>query len=744
MKVTGVVQGVGYRPYVYNYANYFCIKGWVSNHGSALVMDIEGARKDIKNFLLQVVKKPPDLATIEKVKVISQAYRGHKDFRIETSSVDEKEPKFIGMDIATCPDCLREIFNPLSSRYQYPFTTCTACGPRYSMIKQLPFDRKNTTMNSFQMCPTCHKEYTNPSHRRFHAQANCCPDCGPTLRLLTQAGEEVCCDDPIRETIRRLKQGKIVAIKGLGGFHLTCDAKNEEAVVILRKRKNRPHKPFAIMVKDVETAKSLCFISEKEEKILSSNKRPILLLRKKENSILSDKIAPNINRLGIMLPYTPLHYLLFQKGISSLVMTSGNRSTAPIQYKNRQAIKQLRKIVDYFLIHNREIYIPVEDSVVKVIDDQEVIIRKARGYTPYIFDMKGNREMLALGAEQKNTFCLSQNGYGYMSQYIGDLTDLDTYMVYKRIIAHLTNLLGSKPKVLIHDLHPRFLSTQYAMQLTGKKMSVQHHHAHMVSCMVEHHLFCPVIGVIFDGTGLGTDGNLWGGEFFIGTREKFFRVGHFQYVSIQGGDQSIRQPWRVAVSDLHSINYDCKDILTGIDEKEIDTVKQALDNHLNCYKTSSVGRLFDGVAALLNLCREITYDAQAAIELENHLDPSVQEGYAFYIGEQGGVYTILYKSILLGILEDIKGGISTAIISAKFHNTIGNITVDLVCKIGKRYGIKEVVFSGGVFENDYLLVYILKKIKEKGFIGYYHQKIPTNDSGISVGQLAIAQAKEGK
>ena len=740
----GVVQGVGYRPYVYNQATIFNIKGWVSNHGSALVVDLEGERKDIKRFLHRIIKRPPRLATIEKVEAMPKEYIGYKDFKIKPSSLGENMISFITGDVATCEDCLRDIFNSVNPRYQYAFTNCTACGPRYAIIKRLPYDRINTTMESFQMCPICEKEYLDPTNRRFHAQPNCCPNCGPSLKLLTSKGDDVRSEDPIRDTINFIKQGKIVAIKGLGGFHLACDAKQPETIGRLRKRKNRPHKPFAIMVKDLETAQRLAYISQEEERVLLSHKRPILILNKKESSILPDIIAPNTKKIGIMLPYTPLHYLLFQEDISFLIMTSGNVSGGPIQYESHQGIEYLGNIVEYFLVHNREINIPVEDSVVKVIADQEVVIRRARGYTPYVLNMQVNNDIIALGAEQKNTFCLSKNGYGTMSQYLGDLKDFDAYTTYRKAIENLTDLLDVTPQILAYDLHSKLLYSQYPKHQLGKKVPVQHHHAHMVSCMVEHNLFTPVIGVVFDGTGLGTDGTIWGGEFLLGTRENFIRVGHLKYVTVQGGDQAIKEPWRVALSYLHSMNYDLKDVLTGIDKEEINTVKQALDKHINCYETSSMGRLFDCVAALLNIRHRITYDAQGAIELENILTPYTQADYDFEIIEKDDTYQINYDGIILGILRDIDQGMSPSIISAKFHNTIINATVDLVCRISKRYGIKQVVLSGGVFQNNYLLLHTLEKLRKRELAVYYNQQIPTNDSGISVGQLAIADAMEGK
>lgn len=744
VKIQGVVQGVGYRPYVYNQAIIFNIKGWVNNQGSALVLDLEGERNNIKGFLKKIIKEPPKLANIENVKVIPEKITGYKEFNIVKSSSCANEIKFVASDVAICPECLNDILDSSNPRYEYAFTNCTSCGPRYSIIRKLPYDRINTTMKFFEMCPTCEKEYKDPSNRRFHAQPNCCPKCGPTLKLIDSQGEDLQCDNPIRDAINYIKQGKIVAIKGLGGFHLACDAKNKEVIDILRRRKNRPHKPFAIMVKDIETAKNIAYINEDEEQVLISNKRPILILNKKESNILPDIIAPNTNKIGIMLPYTPLHYLLFEQGIFYLIMTSGNISGGPIQYENDKAIESLKNITDYFLLNNRDINIPVEDSVVQVIDNKEVVIRRARGYTPYAINMQLNNNIIAFGAEQKNTFCVSKSGYGYMSQYLGDLKDFDSYETYEKAIDNLTNLLDFKPNMIAFDLQSKYPCLQYPKYKFARKVAVQHHHAHMASCMVEHNIFNSVIGVVFDGTGLGTDETIWGGEFLVGTRENYERVGHLKYVTIQGGDQAIKEPWRVALSYLHSINYDANKVLKEIDEEEIYIVTQALEKNINCFKSSSMGRFFDCVSSLLNLRHKITYDAQGAIELENILNPSIKEGYEYFIIDKDNTFQIDYESIVRGILREIKEKIPTSIISAKFHNTIGNATVDLVCRISKCYDIKQVVLSGGVFQNNYLLLYISKELRDRGLFVYYNQQIPINDSGISVGQLAIADATEGK
>lgn len=741
--VFGVVQGVGYRPYIFNQAKLHNIKGWVNNQGSALVMDIEGAPNNIKDFLITTIKKPPSLAFVESVKAKVENPIGYIEFTI-TNSIDvQKGDVFIANDVSICTDCLNEILRPDNRRYNYAFTNCTACGPRYSIIEKLPYDRENTTMSNFEMCFDCKKEYNDQTNRRFHAQPNCCPSCGPSLSLFANNRELISCTDPIKETIELLQNGKIVAIKGIGGFHLSCNACDDNAVKLLRIRKNRPHKPFALMVKDLENAKKICYINKSEELALLSNKRPIVLLEKRNTNCLSMAIAPNNNKIGIMLPYSPLHYLLFESDISSLVMTSANTCNTPIQIDNTNAFEKLNHIADYFLLHNRKINIAVEDSVVKVLDNIEIVVRRGRGYSPFAFPMRSKENILAMGAEERSTFCLSQNSYGYMSQYLGDLKDLDAFESYIKAIDNLQLLLGVKPKIFAYDYHSKYNSTTYGSTQLGKKMKIQHHHAHMVSCMVEHNLDHPVIGVIFDGTGLGLDQKLWGGEFFVGSRKTFKRVGHFDYITIQGGDLAMKEPWRIAVSYLHSLEGNYLNVLEDIEEQKISLIRLAIDKKINCFDSSSVGRLFDCIAAIINLRQCISYEAQAAIELENIIDSKIKSGYSYLINENSEMLTIDYKKIIMCVLEDIEKNVDPSTISAKFHNTIGNITVEMVRNISRKNSIKQVVLSGGVFENNYLLKYVVHKLSELGFNVYFNQQIPTNDSGISVGQLAIADAMEG-
>lgn len=653
--------------------------------------------------------------------------------------------KLVSPDIGVCDRCMEEVQNPTSSRYRYAFTNCTECGPRYSIIKALPYDRDNTSMKPFPLCLNCDEEYSSPESRRFHIQSNCCNVCGPSLFLTDCQGKIIYSTDPIKRVIELVKRGKIIAIKGIGGFHICCDAMNAETVDELRRRKNRPHKPFAVMAGSMDEVRKHCELSIQEQELISSSKKPIVLLNKNQLCKLPDNIAPNQKRLGIMLPYSPVHHLLFETDIELMVMTSGNIGGMPIQYKNEDAIEHLKVIADYFLFHNRDIHNPIDDSLIKVVAEKEMVSRRGRGYIPYVQNIGTSEEILALGAEQKSTICFSQNGYAYMSQYLGDLKDMDVYEQYKRTIENMTSLFSFKPKVYVHDLHSQYLSARYAIQQQEIRVSVQHHHAHMVSCMVEHKLFDNVIGVIFDGTGLGNDGGIWGGEFFVGDRRNFRRVGHLKPVLLQGGDMLVIEPWRIAVCYLLHMGYDPKDCLEGISSSDIKVVCQALASNFNCHLSSSMGRLFDCAASLIGIRQNISYDAQAAIELENIIDSSVGDtGYSYSINENNDVLELDFEAIITDLLKDKKCNISASVISARFHNTISNAAVDMLLRIRNKYQINHVALSGGVFENIYLLEAIYKKLKDESFKVYFNEQIPINDSGISVGQLAIANEAIGK
>lgn len=757
IKIYGIVQGVGFRPFVYEKARNFKIRGSVQNIGGAVVIDCLGERENIKRFMFNVIKRPPSIAKIERVEctlikkdlsTISCLDENEfiikenidKKFVIKESAEQKNEMRFVSPDIAVCDECLEDIRSKGNLRYKYAFTNCTQCGPRYSIIKALPYDRQNTTMKEFYMCEECKDEYENPLSRRFHAQPNCCEKCGPKLFLTNNRGDQVKCEDPIKETISLIEEGKILAIKGIGGFHLVCDGRNEQAINLLRSRKQRKDKPLALMAKDIGVIKEICYISDKEGEVISSNKRPIVILKKKYPFILPEAIAPKQNSLGVMLPYTPLHYLLFNEKLDLLVMTSGNISSMPMEYKNEAALEHLNTVADYFLMNDREIYVQVDDSVVKVIGEVEKVIRGARGYRPYSLKTGVKNDIIAVGGQQKSTICVSKNGYAYLSQYLGTLGEFNCYKNFKYVLKHFCNLFDINEEVLAYDMHPAYSSTKYAKEKKMRKIEVQHHHAHMVSCMAEHSIYDSVIGIIFDGTGFGLDGSIWGGEFLVGNRSVFKRAGQLKYVNLQGGEQAIKEPWRCASSYLYALGYDPEKIIQGVDNEKIKVVKQALDSKINCFLSSSVGRVFDAVAALCGIRNSISYDGQAAIELENIIDYKIKESYLWDIKEANGIFNIQYKSIIEGILGDIQKKELISKISSKFHNSLIKASCDLVCKLREKEHIDKVVLSGGVFENHYLLKGIYVNLIKQGFKVFYNEQIPTNDEGISFGQLHVANA----
>lgn len=740
LKIYGIVQSVGFRPFVYNRAKKFKITGWINNSGGSVVIDLTGTKENIKNFILDIIKNPPAQAVIEKVECSTLKYYDYHNFIIKESLKNNSSVKFIPADIAACPKCINEVINKKDRRYKYAFTSCTQCGPRYSIIKSLPYDRKVTTMNRFKMCESCEEEYNNNLNRRFHSESNCCHECGPSLMLMNNKREIINCEDIIEKVIFLIKIGKIIAIKGIGGFHLVCDGRNEKAISELRMRKKRPAKPLAVMIKDINFIKKYCEVSKKEEEILTGSKRPIVLLKKNTDFSLPHNIAPNQKKLGVMMPYTPLHYLLLEKELDVLIMTSGNISGRPMEYKNDDALENLNNISDYFLMHNREIVVPVDDSVVKVLNDKECIVRRGRGYSPSTENLGVRDNILALGPEQKNSISLSKNGYVYTSQYLGDLKKLDYYENYRYVLKHLINLLDVKPQVLVQDMHPSYITSEYADSLNIRKIKIQHHHAHMVSCMAEYGIFNKAIGVIYDGTGFGTDGNIWGGEFLIGTRSHFKRVGHLKYVSIQGGDAAIREPWRSSASYLYSLNYPIEKFINNVNRPSMDIITQALSSSLNCYKSSSMGRLFDAVSSLLGLRNYITYEGEASIALENIIDEDINESYICNIDNINNVFQIGYKDIIYGVIKDIEKGVSKSVISAKFHNTISSVTCELVIRLSKLYKIKNVILSGGVFQNEHLLKSIYDELILRGLSVFFNSKIPINDNGISFGQIAAANA----
>lgn len=738
--LTGIVQGVGFRPFVFRTAVRLGLKGWVENQGSSVIIDIEGKENRIKEFTQILQNECPENADVAELHICPQPFFGYSDFLIKTSSTEANIANFLPADIAMCESCIREFITAKAKRFKYPFTSCTDCGPRYSIIGSLPYDRENTSMSKFEMCPQCAAEYRSPSERRFHAQTNCCPDCGPVLKLLDAQGNTANSSDPAKMARQLIRQGKILAVKGIGGYHLCCNAEDPSAVQRLRSLKNRPQKPLAIMARNIEAVHKICEVIKKEEEILTGRKKPILLLRKKVPEYLPLDIAPNQKKLGIMLPYTPLHFLLFPDGLDYLVMTSGNISGSPICYQDSNAISSLGNIAEYFLTHNREITVPVDDAVSKVVDAHEVLVRCGRGYAPLTIPIESENEVLAVGAEQKSSVCIVRNGFATVSQYIGNLNGYKTYQVFNRQIEHFKGLFQLRPEIFVHDLNPDYISTGYVMDQVGQKIQVQHHHAHMAGCMAENKLAQDVIGVIYDGTGLGTDGTIWGGEFFVGSLSGVLRVGHLKYVTLQGGDSVVKEPWRCAECYLLALGFEPHEFLPIIDSVALDTVKAAIRNDIKCFESSSMGRLFDCVAAFCGFQTKITYDAQAAIELESIIDMEVRSFYNYRILDSENGIILEYDDILSEILGDIQNRVPKSFISSKFHNTLIEATAECVCIIREKTMLEDVVLSGGVFENTYLLERLVWKLRNLSFNVYYNRLTPTNDGGISFGQAVAASA----
>lgn len=739
--VTGIVQGVGFRPFIFQIARRYGLYGWVFNSSAGVQIEVEGEEKALQGFFEDLTMQLPPLARIEAISVREAEPAGYESFEIRQSRAVPGEYVAIAPDVCTCADCLRELFSAGDRRYGYPFINCTNCGPRFSIIRDMPYDRPHTSMGPFPLCPECGREYHDPADRRFHAQPNACPACGPHLEFLggkpLQSGQ----GDPVALTVQALAEGKIAAIKGLGGFHLACDATKEAVVAQLRRRKHRYGKPLAVMMADLEQVRHFCELSPAEEKLLLSPRRPIVILKQRADTGMAPSVAQGLPTLGVLLPYTPVHYLLLSGCKHPLVMTSGNISEEPLVSDNGEAIAKLADIADCFLLHNRDIVNKIDDSVTRLLAGREAVIRRARGYAPEpVLLPEQLPEILACGPEQKNTFCLTRGCQAFVSQHIGDLENLSTYEYYERMIDFYRYIFRSNPQIVAHDLHPRYLSTQYAQSLPNVRLvGVQHHHAHIAACMLENGLQDQVIGIACDGTGYGTDGNLWGGEFFLGSYRSFTRLGHLKYVRMPGGEKAIKHPYRMAFGYLYSLFGEeisrfsqFTDLIAG--EEQL-LMRQQMDKGLNAPLTSSCGRLFDAAAALLNIGRTVRYEGEAAIRLESIIDEHVCESYNFAIEEQ---YLLDPAPLLAELYQDAVKGISPPVMAAKFHNTLINALTLICCRIGAATGVKTVCLSGGVFQNAYLLEGILKKLTDNGFAAYWPQKLPANDGGISLGQAMMA------
>jgi hydrogenase maturation protein HypF len=747
IKITGIVQGIGFRPFVYNLAQEHLIRGWVLNDEKGVLIDAESEDGNLDRFIEEIPKFAPALACIESFDVRFLEPLGYTTFEIRKSTEAQEKFVLVSPDIATCHQCLFELFSPQNFRYRYPFINCTLCGPRFTIIQDIPYDRHKTTMASFTMCPVCQKEYKDPSNRRFHAQPNACPACGPSLQLVDRTGKEVP-GDPIEMTLTFLGNGSIMAIKGLGGFHLACDAKNQKAVSFLRSRKYREDKPFAVMCCDINEVKEHCEVSEEEERLLLGIERPIVILKRRRDSAIAPDVAPYQNTLGVMLPYTPLHHLLLNRRLRTLVMTSGNVSDEPITYKNVEAEKRLHGIADYFLFHNREIHMRCDDSVTRVFDGKPSILRRSRGYVPFPVKLPFPlRRILACGGELKNTFCLTRDHYAFMSHHIGDLENLETLTSFEKGIEHFKKLFFIEPEAVAYDLHPDYLSTQYALSLPKiPKIGVQHHHAHVVSVMAENGIEGDVIGVALDGTGLGTDGTIWGGEFMKANLRNFVRYGHLKKVPMPGGTMAIKEPWRMAMVYLSEAfgeeTENLKiDLMKRIDLNKWDVLKKMIKKKLNSPLTSSMGRLFDAISSILSVRDKVHYEGQAAIELEMIADPRGEEEYPFRIYREGNSMVIDPMETVQGVVQDLTENVPAAKVSGKFHHSIASLIIRACEMIRSEEKLNRVVLSGGVFQNILLLSLVTKGLRKLGFDVYTHHLVPPNDGGISLGQAVIGHMK---
>ena len=739
------MQGVGFRPFVYSRASKRALTGRVLNNATGVLIDLEGQAAAIDEFIRELELNPPPLSKIESIERVEDLTPiDYRDFQILESDASGKKIVPVSADASTCDDCLREMFDPTNRRYRYPFINCTNCGPRFTITEQVPYDRANTTMRPFEMCARCRTEYENPLDRRFHAEATACGVCGPTLRLLDADGNDVG-GDSLLKAKELLSAGRVLAIKGIGGFHLACDAQNSDAVLRLRTRKVREEKPFALMVRSIALIERFCELSEIDSSLLQSPARPIVLLNRNDESRLSQAIAPGVRTFGFMLPYTPLHYLLLEDMDQPLVMTSGNVSDEPIFFRDEDAINGLSRIAEYFLVHDRQIHIRTDDSVTRSLNGQSIVLRRSRGFAPAPIKtaFRFNQEILACGAELKSTFCLGRDQNAFVSHHIGDLENLETLRSFAEGIEHYQRLFDIHPQVVAYDLHPEYLSTKFALSLEGidRRIGVQHHHAHVASGMADNQIEGDVIGVAFDGLGFGLDGKLWGGEFFVADFTRAQRVAHLTNVPLPGGTRAIREPWRMAAAYLQRTfgeNFWNLDLpfTRELDGNSWKTVRSMIASQLNCPETSSMGRLFDAVSALLNVRKEITYEGQAAIELETLADLKATDCYEFDVNEK----EVTAEKVIKGAVEDLLNGVSVNQVSARFHESVAQLILRVATTTRDDFKINRAVLSGGVFQNMILTSRACQLLQAAGFEVFTHHRVPTNDGGISLGQAAIANA----
>lgn len=753
--VSGAVQGVGFRPFVHGLATRLGLRGFVKNRSGDVFIEVEGDATALERFEDEVARHPPPLARVDDFRRTScpPANREERDFRIEKSDEEAGRGVVLPPDLATCDACLGELFDPRDRRHRYPFLNCTNCGPRLTIVTGVPYDRERTVMAPFRLCASCRAERDDPTDRRFHAQPIACPACGPALRLLDGEGRAMDGVDPIGAVIDRLDRGAIVGIKGLGGYHLACDAENEAAVTELRRRKRREEKPFAVMIRDVASAEAVCEVSLEERAALESPARPIVILRRRSgaSSRIASAVSPDDpTSLGVMLPYTPIHHLLLREGsFGALVMTSGNRSDEPIAYLDGEVVDQLRGIADSYLTHDRPIEMRCDDSVVRFVSPPggPLPLRRSRGYAPLPVRLPAeiDRPTLAVGGDLKSTFALADAGQAVLSHHLGDLAHYTGYRAYTAAVDHYERIYRIAPRRIVHDLHPDYASTRYAIDRARRSglelLAVQHHHAHMASCMLEHRLEGPVIGVCFDGAGLGLDGTLWGGEFLVGGYREASRVAHFRQVRMPGGDVAAREPWRMAVAHMMSAGEDParSDVAGRVGAEYVGTALAMLKRPFNAPLTSSVGRLFDAVASLTGVCDRASFEGQAAMRLEAlATGVAPRDRYAFDVDDAGA--HIDPAPVIRAIVDDVRKGTPAATVSRDFHSALARVVAATCRSIRDRLGVNDVVLGGGVFSNAILTAEVGARLDAGGFLVYRHRTVPPNDGGLSLGQMAIAAA----
>ena len=773
LALRGAVQGVGFRPFVHRLATELSLTGWVNNSPSGVFIEVESPRPALEQFMRRLEIEKPPRSFIQSLEATWLDAVGYQKFEIRASETGGEKTALVLPDIATCPDCRREIFDPQNRRFRYPFTNCTNCGPRFSLIEALPYDRANTAMKKFALCPACQAEYDNPQDRRFHAQPNACPACGPRLEYWNPAGEEIFGDyQALQAAAQAIRRGKIVAVKGIGGFHLLADARNEKAVQRLRERKHREEKPFALMFPSLESVKAVCAVSALEERLLCSPEAPIVLLRKIGNWKLEigNSVAPGNPNLGVMLPANPLHHLLMAELNFPVVATSGNLSDEPICTDELEALDRLRGIADFFLVHNRPIVRHVDDSIVRVLLDREMVLRRARGFAPLPIQLRnaecgvrnkkarnaGNNSafrnpqsaiILAVGAHLKNSVALAVGQNVFISQHIGDLETEPADKAFRRVIADFEKLFETKPEIVAADLHPDYLSTKFAQGLVAQTgnlryVGVQHHVAHVLSCIAENEIKLPALGVAWDGTGYGTDGTVWGGEFFVVSNETVERVASLRPFRLPGSDAAVKEPRRAALGLLFELfgesAFDRADLPTiaAFSASELPLLRTVLKRGLNSPITSSLGRLFDAVASILNLRQQTRFEGQAAMDLEFALDGlATDKCYPLPLVTRHSLCILDWATLVEEILRDVQGGISVREISAKFHNALAEAVVE----IARRFGQARVALSGGCFQNRYLTERVVTRLRAEKFQPYWHQRVPANDGGIALGQIFAAR-----